>query len=350
MKSKKRILITPLSWGIGHATRCVPVINHLLLLGFQPIIASDGDALSLLRKEFPNLECIALPAYNIKYAKKSFFLNLSLFLQVPRLIQVIKKEHVQIEKIIQEKQIKGIISDNRFGCWSSQVPSVYITHQVTVLAGMMRFFTSRVHQNIIKKFDACWIPDDEKMRFSGVLSQGKIKRKYFTGILSRFKLPKQIPEKKYDILVLLSGIESQRAQLENQLIKVLLLSEKKILFVRGILSDKEKLKNTNTITFVNFLLQKELQNAILQSEIVIARSGYSTIMDLAVLQKKCFFIPTPNQKEQEYLARRMQKLQIAPFCKQGDFSLEKLTELDSYNGFKGSYNADLEKLLAAQFS
>ena len=66
----KNILIAPLNWGLGHATRCIPIIKALEENGFNPIIASDGVALALLKKEFPHLITLELPSYNIKYAEK----------------------------------------------------------------------------------------------------------------------------------------------------------------------------------------------------------------------------------------------------------------------------------------
>jgi len=346
---KKKILITPLSWGIGHATRCIPIIEELIKFDFEPIIATSGDALSLLRKEFPNLRTITLPRYNIKYPKNSSFLRISLFFQMPRLFFVIKKERQQIEAIVKKEVIYLIINDNRFGCFSKKVPTIYITHQINVLSGFTTFLTSKIHQFLMRKANKIWIPDDENFRLSGRLSETTSKNVYYTGVLSRFKLPKKSPKIKYDILVLLSGVETQRVMLEKILIKELTSLNKKILFVRGSISDKGKIENSDCITFLNYLLKDELQEAILESNLVIARSGYSTIMDLAVLQKKCFFIPTPNQNEQEYLARQMQKLQIAPYAKQADFKAALLNKIENFNGFAKKESQDvLEKLILSQ--
>ena len=65
----KRILVAPLNWGLGHATRCIPIIRALKAHNFEPVIASDGAALQLLKKEFPDLEHVELPSYNITYPK-----------------------------------------------------------------------------------------------------------------------------------------------------------------------------------------------------------------------------------------------------------------------------------------
>ena len=151
------------------------------------------------------------------------------------------------------------------------------------------------------------------------------------GILSRFKTSKH--QKKYDLLVLLSGPEPQRTLLEQKLLSELQNFNKKTLFVRGVF-EKEKLKNTTNITFNNYLLSSDLESVIQQSNIVICRSGYSTIMDLAKLGAKALFIPTPGQFEQEYLAEHLKSLKIAPFTLQGEIKTECFKEIKNYSGFK----------------
>lgn len=341
MDIERKILVAPLNWGIGHATRCVPIINSLQTTGFRPIIASDGDALQYLQKEFPNLKSYTLPSNNIQYTKNGKFLKLKLLFQIPKILTTIRQEKKLVEQIIEKEQISGIISDNRFGVRSTKIPSVYLTHQITVMSGLTTFFTSYFHQKIIKKFDECWVPDfKDKPRLSGklaTLKSHKLNLKYI-GILSRFKINKSTPlqtevNPKHEILVLLSGPEPQRTILENKLIDEFSTTQKQVLFIRGIISDTTKLKNNKNITFVNFLHKTELEKAINESDLIISRSGYSTIMDLAVLQKKAFFIPTPGQTEQEYLAKHLKKLKIANFSKQKDFKITDLKRSRNYNGF-----------------
>jgi predicted glycosyltransferase len=205
-----------------------------------------------------------------------------------------------------------------------------------------------MHQRIIKKFDECWVPDvNENPNYSGVL--GHLEKHNFNlkyiGILSRFKHQKL--NVKYNLLVVLSGPEPQRTLLENKLLIELKNYKGKVLFVRGILSPESKIKESSNFEIVNYLLSNNLEIAINQSEIVIARSGYSTIMDLAVLGKKAFFIPTPGQFEQEYLAERLQKKLIAPFATQNNFELDNLKKLTKYSGFnkyKITFNLDFFNL------
>lgn len=332
---KKRILIAPLNWGLGHATRCIPIIKALENSNFEPVIASDGVALALLKKEFPHLEAITLPSYNIEYAKKGKNFKIKLLSQVPQIVKTIREEKRATDLIIKKYKIEGIISDNRLGIHSSLVPSVFITHQLNVLTGNTTVLTTKLHHYYINKFDECWIPDVEKKpNLSGKLghleSPLKCKMKYI-GPLSR--LHKKITKNNYDLMIVLSGPEPQRSLLEHKLIDELTHFDKKTLFVKGIVEEEQKIIIQNNITFYNFMSSNQLETAFNESNKILCRSGYTTIMDLAQLGKKAFFIPTPGQYEQEYLAERFKKDQIAPCSNQETFRIEKLDQIDLYRGF-----------------
>src|SRR5210317_1043 len=122
---KKRILVAPLNWGLGHATRCIPIIKALMEQGLVPVIASDGVALSLLRKEFPNLSSIELPSYNITYSKSGKLFKLKLLKDSPKLLRAIMAEKRALNTILEHNDIAGIISDNRLGMRSKKGPSVF---------------------------------------------------------------------------------------------------------------------------------------------------------------------------------------------------------------------------------
>jgi len=320
---------------LGHATRCIPIIHALLKANYEPVLASDGDALLLLQKEFPLLKSIELPSYNIIYPKNGKHLTFKLLLQLPAIFSAIKKERKIVCKLMDKADFAGIISDNRFGVYSKKVPSVYMTHQLHVLSGKTTFITSKIHQQFIKKFDECWVPDLEGIQnFSEDL--GHLKSHYFNlkyiGILSRLQ-PKEL-EIKYDLLLLISGPEPQRTLLENKLLLELKHFNGKILMVRGVLKSSSEISAPDHFKIVNYFLSNELEEAINQSNVVIARSGYSTIMDLAALRKKAFFIPTPGQFEQEYLAKILQEKLMAPYATQDEFTQVKLGDLTKYSGFE----------------
>ena len=328
---KGKIIVAPLNWGLGHASRCVPIINALLNNNFIPIIASDGSALEFLKKEFPNLEYLVIPTYNISYQRN---IKLGLFLQISSILKAVKEEKKVIHNFLKSnKDVVGIISDNRFGVRSTLVPSVYITHQVKVLLGNFTFLTSYFHQKIIKKFDECWIPDHKNSEFSGKLSISKrgVKTK-FIGVLSRFK--KENLEENIDVLIILSGLEPNRTLLENKLVKEFENHSKKIVLIQGKVEKQSKKWISKNITFYNYLLSNELQKAINSSKLIICRSGYSSIMDLAVLQKRAFFIPTKNQSEQEYLAKYLSEKEVAPFSEINQFSKDELEKSFIFKGLK----------------
>lgn len=337
MELSKRILVAPLNWGLGHATRCIPIINALLLCKHTPIIGSNGEALALLRKEFPFLEYVELPSYHISYAKKGKNFKLKIIWDSPKIIKAISEEKKLLKELVITLSLDGVISDNRLGLHHKRIPCIFITHQLNVLSGNTTWMSSKMHQKIIKKFTECWVPDLEEIpNLSGKL--GHLKKCdphiHYIGPLSRFT--KKDMAKKYDLMVLISGPEPQRTMLEEKLTHELVNFKGKIVLIKGSVEEHQKSSTNftaiNSITSYNFMTSKQLQIAFNESEVVLCRSGYTTIMDLAKLEKKAFFIPTPGQYEQEYLARRLQKHGVAPFSHQDNFKIQMLGELRYYAG------------------
>ncbi len=308
MRKTKNILIAPLNWGLGHATRCIPIIKKLQVDGHRIIIASDGAALKLLQKEIDGAIFEKLPAYNITYAKNPRFNKWHLLNQLPRLFKIIKQENKITNKLIQKHHIDLLISDNRFGVYSPDIKSVYITHQLRVLSGWTSFITTWIHRRIYQKYDEIWVPDNvDQPNLSGKLghlSHTKLNIKYI-GIQSRMT-PKSYP-KKYDVLAVLSGPEPQRSLLEKKLIKELGHLKTKSAIIQGIVGDKKTVAFKENLTVYNYVTSNELETLINSSEIIISRSGYTSIMDLVSLQKKVLWIPTPGQAEQVYLAGYLSK-------------------------------------------
>lgn len=327
------ILVAPLNWGLGHATRCIPIIRELELHGFTPIIASDGVALQLLRKEFPHLQSVELPSYEIEYAKDGADFKWKLIKNSPKMVQAIFEEKKLVKNLVATYDLKGIISDNRLGVRSKKIPSVFITHQLNVLSGKTTWISSKLHQHFIKKFTECWIPDfQESPNLTGKLGHLKnssLSLKYI-GPLSRLE-KKELPIK-YQLMVILSGPEPQRTILEEKVIDELKNYPSDVIFIKGKLEPQQKKEVVRNITYYNFMTSKEIETSFNESEMVLCRSGYTTVMDLAKLEKKALFIPTPGQFEQEYLAKRYKRNGIAPFAKQDDFSIQNLTEIHLYKG------------------
>lgn len=342
----KKILVAPLNWGLGHATRCIPIIKALLQQGFEPMVATDGVALTILQKEFPTLTFLTLPSYEISYAKKGIFFKWKLLFDSPKMLKAIKKERKLVKKWVKEHELSGIISDNRLGVFSKKVPSVFITHQLNVITGNTTWLSSKIHQYIIKKYTECWVPDVAGTpNLTGKL--GHLKNPDFPitylGPLSRME-PKKL-EKKYDLMVLLSGPEPQRTMLEEKLLEEVQRFTGEVLFVKGKMEKEQLIDIHNHVEIYNFMTSEQLEDAIQQSNMILSRSGYTTVMDLAKLHKKAFFIPTPGQFEQEYLAKKYKKEGLVPYAKQEKFKIELLNEVPFYQGLRNfTTNVNWKKL------
>ena len=135
-------------------------------------------------------------------------------------------------------------------------------------------------------------------------------------------------------MVILSGPEPQRGILEEKLKKEILGFKGKTIFIKGIVEKDQKKDEIGDVTYYNFMNSRQLEQTFNESETILCRSGYTTIMDLVKLGKKAFFIPTPGQYEQEYLAEKFKKEGLVPYAKQDDFKIENLAEIEVYKGLQ----------------
>jgi uncharacterized protein (TIGR00661 family) len=338
MPAQKHVLVTVLDWGLGHATRCVPVIRELLNQNCKVTLAGNGQSLKLLQQEFPSLEFQELPSYNVSYSDSMPFM-FKIFLQLPKFLKAIRAEHNEIEKLVAQSKVDLVISDNRYGCWCRHVPSVLITHQVNIILppvlSWLSFGLNYFNHQLIKRFMLCWVPDFESDRITGRLTiRGELNIRYI-GMLSRFARNENISIDQDLIVAVVSGPEPQRQVLESMLESQMVNQTGQLVLVRGIPQGEER--NHAKIKFINHLPANELSKLIQQANVIITRSGYSTIMDLVRLCKKnVIMIPTPGQTEQEYLAKTLEKKRIALSQSQSDFDLATaLNKIKHYTGFEG---------------
>ena len=340
---KKKVLVCPMDWGIGHASRCVPVINKLAELGFKVVVAASGRPLEFVKKEYPGISVIDFPGILITYPKNGWIV-LKMLRLLPRFLLGIWREHKTLKKIALQTGASLIISDNRYGCWHPTILSVFMTHQldIQVPSGLkfIKGFLNIINYWFINKYDECWIPDFESHRgLAGALSHPRKLpgNTRYIGILSRFSC-RQNPHTDYaaigfDLLVMLSGPEPQRTILEKKILLQLVNINLRVAMVRGITESDETYVVDGRIHVFSHLETAKMQALISKSSLVICRSGYSSIMDVVSLGKLAIFIPTPGQTEQEYLARYLMEKKIYFSINQKDFDL--LYALEMSKNFPG---------------
>jgi len=315
----KKILVAVLNWGLGHATRMIPMIDQLLNDQNKITLASDGAAYNLLKNQYPKLECIELPGYNITYPSRSMIWNIGS--QAPKIQHAIRSEKQFIDQWVAKNKLEVIISDNRYGCHNSATENIFVSHQLNLkvpFAGLV----NRVHARLINRFNQVWIMDDKDHSLSGSLSDTKWldSKTKVTYLGPQSRLTKVASDNQFDIAAILSGPEPQRTYLEAILIDQLARAPWKSILIQG--SQKANpIQSQGNLTIRSFASAEELSGLISTTKMVICRSGYSTIMDLAKIGGKALFIPTPGQTEQIYLAEKFNYEGIAQTQNQDEVNI-----------------------------
>jgi len=317
-----RILVAPLDWGLGHATRCVPIIKALITHGAVPVIGADKGPLALLRAEFPQLEHVRIPGIVVRYGKGPSQ-TWAMAKQFPAMLRSVREEQLLFDRLRKDLRLDAVISDQRFGIRAGELPSVLITHQIFPFSPMGQAILRRINRGQIDRFDRCWIPDMPKIPgLAGELSHGHHVPGHarYLGPVSRFG-DGDVPasSESYRVVAVISGPEPQRTIFEQEVIKQLRAVDGRHLVVSGTPGQQEERREGNIRT-VPHLGAEALRNALLGAEFIVSRSGYTTLMDLHALGRSALLVPTPGQPEQEYLA----KLHVAI----GDHNIQRQHELD----------------------
>jgi UDP-N-acetylglucosamine transferase subunit ALG13 len=328
-----KVLVAPLNWGLGHATRCIPIIKELINQGCTVILAAAGTQKAILQEEFPDLSFVEMPGFRIKYGKNRALTLLKIIFAIPKILIGIKRENQWLRRFAGREGLDLVISDNRYGLYGAGIFSVFMTHQLAIRTslgvvadGLLR----RMNYAYIRRFSVCWVPDvggagnlagelshpssmpDIKVRYIGWLSRLPA----FAGALAG-------EEEVFDLLILLSGPEPQRTILEELLLAQLSEGVGKTILVRGLPKGGRVLKTPEGLVVFDYLSARELGRVIGQSRLVLARSGYSTIMDLVRLRRRAVYVPTPGQPEQEYLGEYLGKMGLGVSMRQKGFVLKE---------------------------
>lgn len=312
-----RILVAPLNWGLGHASRCISLIERLQSDGNEVVLGGDGESLTLLRKHFPDLAVLPLAPLNLRYGKGKRQVW-AIVRSLPKIVRSAVSDHKMLADYLRYEQIDEVISDNRFGLYSDRTRCIYMTHQLVVaLPRPWRWIepiVARLHRKIISRFDACWIPDnacgkDSSQGLGGRLSHPEVLPKHseYIGPLSRFEGKDYQPDTTYSVVAILSGLEPQRTIFENEIVNRYENSDETVLVVRGKIQSPPTVIKHRNITIIPWLDDKHTAAYLLGAKLIVCRSGYSSVMDMYALgvMNKVDWHPTPGQPEQEYLAEYM---------------------------------------------
>jgi len=341
ISTPKKILISALDWGMGHTTRSVPIIQNIINAGYEAIFAGNEWQCAYIKQTFPSINTVSLKGYNVRYSTRRNGFMLALLKQLPGLFKTIKAEHNWLEEILDEKKIDGVISDNRYGLWTTRKPCVILTHQLSPISGLGKIIDSivrRLHYRQLEKFTDCWIVDvADANNLSGKLGHPNVipENGRYIGLLSQ--LNNVLDEAVMDnLLVLLSGPEPQRTILSDILWHQLKDYNGNVCFVEGVDMPGRSVIPAN-IQYFKRIERQQLQPLLQSAQFVICRSGYSTLMDLVRLNKKAALIPTPGQTEQIYLGSHLREKGIFLAYDQRSFNINTaLTEAQSFP-FKQPY-------------
>lgn len=335
-----------MNWGLGHASRCIPLVRRLIREGHEVILGGDGESLTLLRKHFPKLRYTYLAPLNLRYSadKNQVWAMLK---ALPKLFFWSLKDHAMLQAVLREEPIDYVLSDNRFGLYinrpstndspcmdhrpstiDQRPTTIYLTHQLHIMLPRpwrwLEPLVARLHARIYTRFNKVWVPDyeDADKSLAGELSHMKGQRDNgqgtmeYIGPLSRFEDYDRSQDnpiaQNYTVVAVLSGLEPHRTLLEKEIVARYLDTDEQVLIVQGLVNRPNTRFKRRNITLVPSITDAELVPALMNAKHIIARSGYSTIMDLHALgllpsknetpNPQIELIPTPGQPEQEYLS------------------------------------------------
>lgn len=337
-----RIIYGVCSWGLGHATRSLPVIRKLVTEGNELTIISTGRALSLLKEEIgKDAGYIDFPDYvPPQTANPDLFFAL-LLLNIPKFFRSMYRERKMVANLISKRKYDMIISDNRYGIYDRKKPSFFFTHQLKIMNPyrMKRLESGTEFYTLyfLKRFYAVMVPDYREDSLSGELSHGlrfiDEKKIEYVGALSDFK--KKEGKEDIDYLASISGPEPHRTLLENKIAEQVGELRGTVVVSLGRAGERKKVMEKDGIVYYSYLDSEDRTRLLNSSKLVISRSGYSTLVDLAVLGKKALFIPTPGQPEQEYLGEYHNEKRTFYSVPQDRFVLKRDVKLaEKYEGVR----------------
>lgn len=308
-----RVLFGIYHWGLGHATRSLVLIRALLTRGDAvTIVMQDGPGLSLLRSELGR-RCEYFPFRDtpapLGRSPALFYLKMSL--SVPWILAGFRAEHRLTERLVRERRFDRVVSDSRFGVWSADVPSYFLCHSLhQIVPGRSRLLEHMVEwgqRGLLRGFAKVLIPDvEEDGGLSGYLGHEPAydwgeDRLVYLGPLSDVARP-GLPED-IDYFFSVSGLGTPQKDFGDLVLDALPRINGRAVVTLGRPEAEGQTRTIAGATVYGYLDRQRQAEMLNRARVVVARSGYTTLMELAELGKRALFVPTPGQSEQEYLAR-----------------------------------------------
>lgn len=298
----QRILISALNWGMGHVSRCIPLIDALVNNDNFVVFAGDEFQEQIIKQYFPSLQFEYHEGYPFEFGKHGNY-GLDLVKQFLPLRKRLSKELIETECLVDKYGINLVISDHRYGFKSDRVHSVILTHQLNLPVKWYEAWVQKWHHDYLSTFNEIWVPDTVNSDFAGELSKNKINLKViYIGILSRFSLYPMNHKKTIQQVVVVSGPEIYAGQYFDEMRNK--FDHETVFIVPQSVTNKRTDTSHSVYPSSNW---KKCDELILKSEKIIARSGYSTLMDIQTLGVDFEITATPGQREQEYLAELWNK-------------------------------------------
>jgi len=307
---EKKNLFAVLGWGLGHATRSIPLIHKFIEHKIGLILGGCGDSLLLLRETFPQLEHVSLPSYGFRYPRSGALFPWAILGHLPRFMNARAEEHRILRRMVAERRVQGVVSDNRYGLYLDGLPSRLLIHQLSPeLPAPLQPFRKHIlglHHDMLARFGRCWVPDNPEHDFAGRLSHAfrpSLKTDYL-GPLSRIpSIPLTETDGSYDLCAVLSGPEPQRSILEDMVIRQSAKAQAHLALVRGLPANGHTMNTVGRADCWGHLPGPALRQVLEHSRVLLCRPGYSSLMDYYATGLPAILVPTPGQSEQEYLGR-----------------------------------------------
>lgn len=307
-----KVLFAVHDWGLGHAARSLLLIRALLERGDAvTVLMAPGPGMDLLKSEVGE-HCDFLPERDIPkpFSRWPALFYLRMSLDMPRVFALFRAEHRLTEKLVKQRGYDLIVSDSRFGVWSRVAPSYCILHSLRqLIPGRPRWLEKQVENSqrrLLRGFARVLIPDTlADGGISGELGHDPAidwgaGRLAYIGPLSGVR--RTCATEDIDFFFSVSGVEPHQSALGARVLDALPRLPGRVVVTLGRPShsgEKRRVGNAEVYGYLDRRAQAEMLN---RARVVVTRSGYTTLMELAELGKRALFIPTPGQSEQEYLA------------------------------------------------